>query len=221
MDEALELFPADYWRYFLIATRPETKDSNFSWDVFIERINADLNDTFGNFVHRTLTFVNSKFDGIVPQTSPSDSDSIQVLKTLEEKVQVAARELEACKLQSAANTIISVSRVGNQYLNEKEPWNLIKKDKEKAASIFSLATRFVKALAVTSSPFIPFAAQEIWTTLNLSGKVEEKNWDEALKPLPLGHRIQKATPLFKKIEDSPEELAERLEKVREKLSKTV
>jgi methionyl-tRNA synthetase len=58
IDEALQLFPADYWRYYLMATRPETKDSNFSWELFIEKVNSDLNDTFGNFIHRTLTFIN-------------------------------------------------------------------------------------------------------------------------------------------------------------------
>ncbi len=57
IDEALQLFPADYWRYFLMATRPEAKDTNFSWELFTERTNADLNDTFGNFIHRTLTFI--------------------------------------------------------------------------------------------------------------------------------------------------------------------
>ncbi len=60
IDEALEMFPVDYWRFFLIATRPETKDTDFTWDGFIGKINADLNDTYGNFIHRTLTFVNCK-----------------------------------------------------------------------------------------------------------------------------------------------------------------
>ena len=74
MHEALELFPADYWRYFLMATRPETKDSNFSWEIFIEKTNADLNDTFGNFVHRTLTFINTQFGGEIPAPQPHDAD---------------------------------------------------------------------------------------------------------------------------------------------------
>ncbi len=216
IDEALELFPADYWRYFLMATRPETKDSNFSWELFIEKVNADLNDTFGNFVHRTLTFINSKFDSVIPESTALDSDAAKILKILEEKVNSIAEEFEDCRLQSAANTVVSISRIGNQYLNDKEPWNLIKVDRAKAASIFSVAAQLVKALAVVSAPLIPFAAEEMWKTLDLSGSVHEQKWDEAIKPLPPNHRIGKAKPLFRKIDDSPQELEEKLEKVRQK-----
>lgn len=221
IDEALELFPADYWRYFLIATRPETKDSEFSWDTFIEKINADLNDTFGNFIHRTLTFIGSQLGGTIPESEDLDDDSANVLKTLEEKVKTTAKEFEDCRLQSAANTIISISRVGNQYLNEKEPWNLIKKDKGKAAKVFSVATQIVKALAIVSAPLIPSAAEEIWKTLNLPGSVHEQKWENALKRLPKNHRIVETKPLFRKIDASSQELERKLYKVREELTKTV
>ncbi|MFZ0965275.1 MAG: methionine--tRNA ligase, partial [Candidatus Bathyarchaeia archaeon] len=151
IDEALEVFPADYWRFFLMATRPETKDTNFSWELFIEKINSDLNDTFGNFIHRTLAFMNTQFNGEVPQPEALNEDDKQILETLKEKVETVAKEIEDCGLQSAANTMISISRMGNQYLNEKEPWNLIKKDREKAASIIYVAAQIVKALAIVSA----------------------------------------------------------------------
>jgi methionyl-tRNA synthetase len=145
-----------------------------------------------------------------------DSDTAKILKTLEEKVNSIAEEFEDCRLQSAANTVVSISRIGNQYLNDKEPWNLIKVDRAKAASIFSVAAQLVKALAVVSAPLIPFAAEEMWKTLDLPGSVHEQKWDEAIKPLPPNHRIGKAKPLFRKIDDSPQELEEKLEKVRQK-----
>ncbi|MBX5328806.1 MAG: methionine--tRNA ligase [Candidatus Bathyarchaeota archaeon] len=220
IDEALELFPADYWRYFLMATRPETKDSNFSWEIFIEKVNADLNDTFGNFIHRTLTFIRTQFDGKIPQPITLSQDDQQILKTLREKVKTLAEEIEDCKLQSATNTLISISRIGNQYLNEKEPWNLIKKNKEEAANILYVAAQIVKALSIASAPFMPFTAQEIWKTLNLPGNVYEQNWDETLKPLPTNHEIAKPKPLFRKIEADEKELDEMLEKARERLGKT-
>jgi methionyl-tRNA synthetase len=216
IDEALELFPADYWRYFLIATRPEAKDSNFSWDLFIERINADLNDTFGNFIHRTLTFINSKFDAAVPEPKNLDPDALQILKTLEQKLNLISEELDSCKLQSAANNTVSISRIGNQYLNEKEPWNLIKEDKAKAANIFSVAAQLVKASAIISAPFIPFAAEATWKTLNLPGSVHKQKLSEATKPFPANHRISKPAPLFKKIEDTPEQLEQKLQAIRRK-----
>ena len=216
IDEALELFPADYWRYFLMATRPEAKDSNFSWDLFIERVNSDLNDTFGNFIHRTLTFINSKFDAVIPETKNIDDGATEILKILEQKVNLIAEDLDSCKLQPAANNVISISRIGNQYLNEKEPWNLIKTDKVKAANIFSVAARLVKASAIVSAPFIPFSAEEIWKTLNLPGSVHEQKWSDATKPLPANHKIGKPKPLFSKIEENPDELEQKLQKIRQK-----
>jgi methionyl-tRNA synthetase len=218
-DEALELFPADYWRFYLMATRPETKDSNFSWDLFIEKINADLNDTFGNFVHRTLTFVSTQFNGEIPKLETPDEDAEQTLIALKKKVQTEADEIENCRLQSASNIFISISRSGNQYLNEKEPWKLMKENRSKAANIFNVAAQIVKTLAIVSAPFIPSAAEEVWKTLNLPGTVHEQKWDEALKPLPPGHRILKPEPLFKKIDVDEGELAKRLEKIRADLAR--
>jgi len=219
IDEVLELFPADYWRYFLAATRPETRDTNFSWKLFIEKVNADLNDTLGNFIHRTLKFINSQFDSEVPKPRDLSEDDEHVLKALEERVETMAKEIEDCRLQSAANDVVSISRMGNQYLNEMEPWNVIKKDRDEAANTIYVAAQIVKTLALVSAPFIPFAAEELWRILNLPGSVHEQEWDEALKPLPANHKIGEATPLFRKIEDTSEKLVEMLERVRERLSK--
>ena len=220
IDEALELFPADYWRFFLMAIRPETKDANFSWDLFIEKINSDLNDTFGNFIHRTLAFINSQFDGQIPQPETLDADDEKVLKTLREKVEAIAQDIESSRLQSAASTLISISRMGNQYLNEKEPWNLIKKDKRKTAAVLYVAAQIVKALAIVSAPFIPSTAEELWKTLNLPGNVYQQRWNETLKPIQAKHKIAKAKPLFQKIDADEQKLDERLAKVREHMAMT-
>jgi methionyl-tRNA synthetase len=217
IDEALEMFPVDYWRFFLIATRPESKDTNFTWSAFIEKINADLNDTFGNFIHRTLSFIVSKFDGEIPQPSKIDKDDEAIFQSIKEKVETAAQELENSKLQSAANTLISISRIGNQYLNDKEPWNLMKIDKEKAATVFYVAAQVVKAITVVSAPFIPETAEQLWQTLNLQGSVSKSNWNEALKPLEAGHKIAKPKPLFHKIEADEKKLDDMLQQNRTKI----
>jgi len=220
IDEALELFPADYWRYFLMATRPETKDTNFSWDLFLEKVNSDLNDTLGNFIHRTLAFINTQFSSEIPKPSQFDDYDKKVLKTIEQKAEAIAKEIEGCWIQSAANTVISLSRIGNQYLNEKEPWKMIKKDRQEAANTIYVAAQIVKALTIVSAPFTPFAAEELWKILSLPGSVHEQKWSEALKALPAGHKIDRAKPLFRKIEVGEKELDELLEKVRERLSES-
>jgi len=219
IDEALELFPVDYWRFFLIATRPESKDSNFSWDFFVEKINADLNDTFGNFIHRTLTFINSQFSGEIPEPARLTAEDESILQAVREKVESAAQDLEAARLQSAANTLIGISRVGNQYLNDKEPWNLVKTDREKAATVLYVSAQIVKAIAVVSAPFIPGTAEQLWQTLNLAGSVHKSRWEEALQPLEASHKIGKPKPLFRKIDADEKQLDEKLAQVREKTEK--
>jgi methionyl-tRNA synthetase len=217
IDEALEMFPVDYWRFFLIATRPESKDTNFTWSAFTDKINADLNDTYGNFIHRTLSFITSKFDGTIPAPTKLDKDDEAILQTLKEKVAQAANEIEDSWLQSAANTLISISRLGNQYLNTKEPWNLMKTDKEKAGTIFYVAAQVVKAAAIVSSVFIPQTAEQLWQTLQLPGKVEQSHWSDALVPLEAGHIIAKPKPLFHKIDAGESKLDEQLAQIRAKM----
>jgi methionyl-tRNA synthetase len=214
IDEALEMFPVDYWRFFLIATRPESKDTNFTWVAFMDKINSDLNDTFGNFIHRTLSFINSKFDGQIPAPTKLDKDDEALLQVLKEKVAQAAKEIEDSWLQSAVNTLISISRIGNQYLNTKEPWNLMKTDRERAGTIFYVAAQVVKAIAVVSEPFMPQTAQQLWQTLNLTGAIQEIDWNDALKPIEAGHKIAKSTPLFHKIDSDEAKLEERLAQIR-------
>jgi methionyl-tRNA synthetase len=133
------------------------------------------------------------------------------------KVEQAALEIEACWLQSAVNTLIGISRVGNQYLNTKEPWNLMKTDREKAGTIFNVAAQVVKALAVVSEPFIPQTAEQIWQTLKLEGKANTEKWNDALKPIEAGHKIAKPTPLFHKVETEEAKFDEQLSLIREKM----
>ena len=211
IDEALELFSADYWRYFLISTRPETKDTNFSWEIFIEKVNADLNDTLGNFIHRTLVFINQHFADTIPKAHNLDAYDKSILKSVEKRVSKAAKNLEDCKQQAALRNIVDISRIGNKYFNEKEPWNLIKTDKQKAANTLHVAAQIIKTLSITLKPFIPFTAEEISTFLNLPKSASWK-WNEATKLLPSGHKIKKSKPLFNKIEISGEELQDKLEK---------
>ena len=219
IDEALEMYPVDYWRFFLIATRPESKDTNFTWEMFREKINADLNDTFGNFIHRTMSFINSKFDATIPQPVKMEADDQAVLDCIKVRVEESAKQIEDGWLQSAANTLIAISRTGNQYLNTKEPWNLMKTDREKAGTVFYVAAQVVKAIVVVSAPFMPRTAQQLWETLNLEGNVEQQKWSDALVPVEAGHKIQKPQPMFKKIDLDDNQLDEQLAKVREKLCK--
>lgn len=147
-----------------------------------------------------------------------DEDSKQILETVRTKIDEIAEDVEDCRLQPGVNAMIGISRMGNQYLNEREPWKLFKTDRNKAGTIFALATLIVKALAILSAPFVPFTAEELWKTLNLQGNVHEQRWRDALEPFPAAHKIEKSAPLFHKVEADEQELDGLLEKIRERIA---
>ncbi|PVX23689.1 MAG: methionine--tRNA ligase [Candidatus Bathyarchaeum sp.] len=219
IDEALEMFPADYWRYSLLSIRPEVKDTNFSWTTLIEKVNSDLNDTFGNFVHRTLTFIKKQFDSAVPAPSGLSEKDNQVLAEAKQIVDMTSERMEVFKLQEALRVAVSLSHLGNRYFNEREPWKTVKTDKQEAANTLYVAVQIVKQLAVIMAPFVPYTSEKLWQLLNLEGSVHEQNWNETKKPLPAGHRLNKPKPLFSKIEENEEELQAKVEQVRAKLKK--
>jgi methionyl-tRNA synthetase len=219
IDEALELFPADYWRYALISIRPETKDTNFSWKTFIEKVNADLNDTLGNFIHRTLTFINQHFNSAVPKPNKLDEHDKSTLESATKRLEKIAQNLEEFRLQEALRHVIGLSHLGNRFLNEKEPWKTIKTNPQSAANTLYIAAQIVKNLAITLEPFTPFTAEKLWKLLNLPGAVHERTWKETKRDLPTGHKINKAKPLFSKIKSTEEELQIILEKARSNLQK--
>ena len=211
IDEALEMFPVDYWRYTLIAIRPETRDSDFTWKVFIEKVNSDLNDTLGNFIHRTLKFINSYFGSMIPEPEDLDEVDQKTLDAIKERVLSVDEALRSFQLQAALREAVELSRIGNRYLNEKKPWDAIKMDARAAANTLYVSAQIVKALSIVLEPFIPSTAKKIRDLLNLPEKVF---WDDAFKPLPAGHRIREAEPLFSKIEASEEVLQDMLDKIR-------
>ena len=163
-------------------------------------------------------FINTKFDSNIPTPTNLSKDDELILGVIKEKVEKMSHDFENSKLQSAANSLISLSRIGNQYLNETEPWNLIKTNKEKAGNIFYIAAQIVKAIAIVSMPFMPNISKQIRQILNLPLDKKSLLWDDALKPLTAGHKINKSTPLFKKIDSNEEELEKKLTMIRNRLS---
>ena len=216
IDEALEMFPADYWRYTLMANRPETGDANFTWKIFLEKVNSDLNDTLGNFIHRTLTFINNYYDGKIPKPEKLDDIDRKMLDAISEYFKEIDENLSHFHIQAATRKVIELAREGNRYLNEKKPWKTIKSDPQSAATALYVSAQIVKALAIMLEPFIPFTAERIRKYLNLPAKLP---WEDAVEPLKEGHKIKAAKPIFEKINLSEEKLQEMLEEVRSSMQK--
>jgi methionyl-tRNA synthetase len=198
MDQALKVAPGEYWRYVLIAIRPEARDANFTWRDFEAHVNSELNDVLGNFVHRTLTFIANQFESKIPEPQNPDEKDEAIRKEIEAAPGKVSSFLDQFQLRNGLSAIIELARAGNQYLSEREPWHLIKTDRAKTATTLYYASQLVRSLGILIAPFMPETSHGILEQLNL--KAENVDWWDAgrldLKP---GHTIGKPTPLFHKI----------------------
>ena len=203
-------FDSDLLRYYLTINAPLNKDTDFSWDEFQRRVNDELADVIGNFLHRTFTFTKKFFDGKVPEyKNPSEADLEfeQAIKELPDNVGELISEM---KFREGLVEIILTAKKGNKYFNDQEPWKAVKEDMEKASNCLYLSNQLCKAMAVLLKPYIPNKADAICNIINIP---TENTWDDAKVFLEVGHEINKAKPLFKKIEDKViEEQKEKLYK---------
>ena len=191
-------FDSDLLRYYLTINAPLNKDTDFSWDEFQRRVNDELADVIGNFLHRTFTFTKKFFDGKVPEyKNPTEADLEfeQAIKELPDKVGELISEM---KFREGLVEIILTAKKGNKYFNDQEPWKAVKEDMEKASNCLYLSNQLCKAMAVLLKPYIPNKADAICNIINIP---TENTWDDAKVFLETGHEINKAKPLFKKIED--------------------
>ena len=198
IDDFVKDYEPDLLRYYLTINAPLNKDSDFSWDDFQRRNNDELADVIGNFLHRTFVFTKKQFDSKIPEyTNPTEEDE-QFRLAIEALPDKAGELIADYEFREALLEIFKVAKKGNKYFNDAEPWKAVKEDKVKAANCLYLSNQLAKTLAYMLKPFLPTKADKIAEIMNL-GSLD--NWEDAKTALPTGHEINKAKPLFKKIED--------------------
>jgi methionyl-tRNA synthetase len=154
-DHALEILPADYWRYFLIANAPESDDSSFTWEHFTATVNKDLADTLGNFVNRVLSFSKKRFGEEVPAGGEPGEAETKLGGQIAELLAEYESHMESLQFRKAAAALRALWSAGNSYLEEKAPWLEIKQDKDAAALTLRTAMNLIHLYSVVSEPLIP------------------------------------------------------------------
>ncbi|MFC2324515.1 MAG: methionine--tRNA ligase [Bacteroides sp.] len=212
LHEYLEDFPGkqDALRYALMANLPETKDNDFTWKDFQSRNNSELVGILGNFFNRAIVLTEKYFDGAVPQKGALDAEEVEYLEQIVKQREAICEALESYRFRDALKEYMQLARLGNKYLADREPWKVIKSDKERVASIVYVSLQLAAALSVLGRPFLPFAAKKMAQMLQLP----EIHWaDLSTELLPSGHKLGKAELLFERIEDAAiEAQIERLRK---------
>ena len=203
VDEYLESFPPDPLRYCLASIAPETKDADFSWDDFQIRNNAELVGILGNFVNRSLTFIDKHFDNRVPELHEPDGFDEWMLGRLAEAPANIGEALEKFEVRQALRNFMDVCRDANKYFNDKEPWKTVKTDRAQCGTTLHVCLQTSKTLAVLMAPFMPFSAEKLWRLLNVDGDVHQQSWDTAGQTfLAAGHKLGRPEILFSKMEDT-------------------
>jgi methionyl-tRNA synthetase len=210
MDEAVELEGPEYWRYALISLRPEQKDTNFTWEEFERKINTELNDVLGNFVHRTTSFIQTHYKGKVPKYTTTKEQHAKILASLSASLPKVDDRLGHFRLKEALEQVVELAREGNRYLNEHEPWRLHKTDVHAAGETLGVSIQIVASLGILLQPFLPSTSKKICQGLTGKTSLPWRSAGQAIvKP---GARIRPLQPLFHKV--NAEKLRGALEVIR-------
>ncbi len=211
MDRALEKFPADYWRYWLIANAPESDDTDFTFKFFAGGVNKDLADTFGNFVNRCWKFTQSRFDGVVPEGGQPGEAERQLAAVLDAKMAAYTAHLEEMRFRKALADLRAMWVLGNEYLTHAAPWKVIKEDPEQAAMMVRTGMQLIRLFAVLSWPVIPSTSLRVLEALG--EKDEIPAWPSGsavddLQALAPGTPLGELGILFRKIPPEEQESLE-------------
>jgi methionyl-tRNA synthetase len=187
--------PADYLRYYLLSYTNHTKDLNFSWKVFQERVNNELVNTLGNFVYRTLYFAHKECGGI-----PDLHARKEIFEQISRSFSSVDRAVQDYDFKIAVDEMMALAAFGNNYIQTSAPWKLIKTDRAAAQQVVKDCLVLVNALALLLEPVLPGKAGEIWAMMGNRGDMNQCTFDTALCDLPPGS-LPVPRPLFPKLED--------------------
>ncbi|MDP2422100.1 methionine--tRNA ligase [Sediminibacterium sp.] len=211
---------ADTLRYYLTAIAPESKDSEFTWKGFQDANNSELVSIFGNFINRALVLMHKLCNGKVPPLHNELLDELDhaTIEAIQQSKQKVEQLLEDYKFRDAQFEVINLARIGNQYMQKKEPWILAKQLESNPAAqqlinnCLHICLQLTANLAILSNPFLPFTAKKICYLLKVVDKILD--WENAgsMKLLSVGYSLRAPELLFRKIED--EEITKQIEKLK-------
>ncbi len=209
MDQALDILPSDYWRWWLLTHVPENSDSEFTWDNFQLSINKDLADVLGNFVSRVTKFCRSKFGEEVPETSGFRNIEIELIDELQARINKYQTFLETLEIRKASSELRKIWVLGNEYLQKTEPWAIYKFEPKTSGMIINLSINLIRLYAILSEPFIPDTSEKIMLAVNSEDWSWPNSVENALQVLPPKHSFNVPDVLFNKITDDERDIMQK------------
>lgn len=212
---------SDIFRFYLAYIRPESQDAAFAWDDFTTKNNSELLNNLGNFINRALAFCEKNMDATVPPMKLTNEDA-KILARINQELKEYDDNLEKIKLRDGIRNILSISRIGNQYMQAKKPWALVKgtdEEKIEGATVIGVCINIAYILSVVIYPYMPNVSFTIRKQLNLESfdrpasdaeNIDSTNIRVGNYAYPVfepkftclikeGHKLGKIEPLFKRI----------------------
>lgn len=213
-ENAVEEFPADYWRYWLMSNVPESSDTSFSFELFAAVVNKDLNGVLGNFVSRVLKMTASKISAEVPAGGEMTDLEKDLFANLQQHTDAYFKFMNDLEFRKALSELRAIWVEGNNYISVAEPWTVIKEDQARAAMILRTCINLIRIFAILSAPIMPHTTQKILEIFNLNlsdmPSLKDFNIAEQIETLKPGHKFNLGDPLFERI------TPERVEQLKQK-----
>ena len=208
-DDLVDLFGVDAVRYYLLAEMPYASDGSITYENMIERYNADLANTLGNLVNRTIAMTNKYFDGVVQPGDVTEELDGELKALAVETVGKVDKLLSEYRVSDTLDAIFTLAKRCNKYIDETAPWALAKDESKKArlGTVLYNLLESIRFVAVLLSPFLPETAEKILAQIN----TDIKDYDSlsAFGALKAGTVVGKAEPLFARID--AKEMLEKIE----------
>ena len=201
MDQALEILPSDYWRWWLLSHAPESSDSEFTWENFQTDVNKDLADVLGNFVSRVTKFCRSKFGEVVPSGGEYGQREQNLIDNLQLRLDAYQNHMEAVDVRKSAAELRAIWVLGNEYLQSAEPWAIFKDDPNAAAATVRMSLNLIALYGQLSEPFIPDASEILQSAMGQNRPPWPESIKDTLEQLKAGDIFTVPDNLFTKITD--------------------
>lgn len=225
MLDALDRHDPDPLRYYLTAVMPETRDSDWSWQGYVDRNNSELVGNWGNLVNRVLNMTKRYFKGEVPDPGELTDKDRNLLAAIGAAFDTVADLYDGCKFRAVVQENLRLSSLVNQYLEDTSPWTTAKTDLQATARSLYTAIQAISGLKMLWAPILPFTSQTLHELLgeegNLFGQQVVKEYAESSRShtaltyvgetavgqwsrseIPIGRTLPKPQPLFRKLDQS-------------------
>lgn len=202
--DLLDKYDPDSLRYYFIANGPEKKDADFSWNEYVNSHNGELLGAYGNFINRSLTFINKYFEGVLPEGRLSEEWE-EILKNLYE---ITGRRIEKGNFKDAIDGIFEIVRKANKFFDEEQPWKTRTSDIQSCGNTLYQCTQIIANLAVLLAPFLPFSSEKVCSWFDINSE-----WQ--FKEIPIGYKLPEIEILFERLDKSV------IEEEKEKLNLTL